>query len=90
MINMVRKNVRERLAELLLTFRVKYGEKDKAGVKLKISLTREELAEIIGTSQESVIRLITEFKHDGRIAFHGRDIPLLDVPRLIETAALVD
>src|SRR3990167_5167570 len=54
-LNIVRKNVRERLAALLLTFKAKYGENGKQGVKLNISLTREELAELIGTSQESVI-----------------------------------
>lgn len=88
MVNLIHKNIRERLAELLLIFQKKYGEKTNSGVRLKITLTREELAELIGTTQESVIRLMTEFKTDGLIAVEGRDITLLDIKKLIETANL--
>lgn len=88
--NMVHKNIRERLAELFLVFKNKYGEKTKQGVKLNISLTREEIAELIGTTQESVIRLISEFKQDNLITVTGREITLLDLSRLTETANLAD
>ncbi|MBI4411955.1 MAG: Crp/Fnr family transcriptional regulator [Deltaproteobacteria bacterium] len=88
--NMVHKNIRERLAELFLVFKNKYGEKTKKGVKLNITLTREEIAELIGTTQESVIRLISEFKQDNLITVAGREITLLDLPRLTETANLAD
>ncbi|MDP2599121.1 MAG: Crp/Fnr family transcriptional regulator [Deltaproteobacteria bacterium] len=87
-VNIVHKNIRERLAELLLVFEKKYGKKVQNGVRLNISLTREELAELIGTTQESVIRLISEFKQDGLIAVDGRIITILNHDRLIETANL--
>jgi len=88
--NIVHKNIRERLAELLLVFKSKYGEKGKTGIKLNINLTREELAELIGTTQESVIRLISEFKQDKLIAVAGREITLIDLPKIIQTANLAD
>lgn len=88
MVNLAHKNVRERFAEILLILQKKYGEKGGKGIRLKISLTREELAELIGTTQESVIRLMTEFKTDGLIAVDGRDITLLNVPKIFETANL--
>lgn len=88
MVNLVHKNIRERLAELLLVFEKRYGEKTKNGIRINLSLTREELAELIGTTQESVIRLITEFKEDGLIGVEGRQITLLDIPGLAETANL--
>ena len=88
MVNIVHKNIRERLAELLLIFDRKYGEKVHNGKRLNISLTREELAELIGTTQESVIRLISEFKQDGLIAVDGRIITIINRDRLIETANL--
>lgn len=88
--NLVHKNIRERLAELLLTFKARYGEKTPKGIKINISLSREELAELVGTTQESVIRLITEFKNDGLITVKGREIVLLDVPTLATTANLPD
>lgn len=88
MVSLVHKNIRERLAELFLIFEKRYGEKKKNGTVLNISLTREELAEMIGSTQESVIRLLTEFKQDGLIRVEGRSITLLNVGRLIETANL--
>lgn len=87
-VNLTHKNIRERLAELFLTFEKKYGEKVGKNVRLNILLTREEWAELIGTTQESLIRLMSEFKQDGLIAVEGRAITLLDIPKLMETANL--
>ncbi len=90
MINIVHKNIRERLAELFLIFEKKYGEKSSSGVRLNISLTREELAELIGTTQESVIRLMSEFKQDGLISVDGRTVTILNKKKLTETANLAE
>ena len=90
MTNFVHKNVRERLAELFLLLQSKYGEKTATGTKLNIYLSREEMAEIIGTTQESVIRLISEFKQDKLICVSGREITLCNLSRLAETANLTD
>jgi len=90
MTNMVHKNVRERLAELFLVFKAKYGKKSNEGHKLNISLTREEIAELIGTTQETAIRLISEFKKDSLIKVKGREITLVDLPALTKTANLPD
>lgn len=45
---------------------------------LRISLTREELANIVGTATESVIRLLSEFKSDRLIELNGRKIKIID------------
>ena len=45
---------------------------------LRISLTREELANIVGTATESVIRLLSEFKTDKLIELNGRKIKILN------------
>jgi CRP-like cAMP-binding protein len=45
---------------------------------LKISLTREELANIVGTATESVIRLLSEFKSDKLVELNGRRIRILN------------
>lgn len=49
---------------------------------LQISLTREELANIVGTATESVIRLLSEFKKDSLIELNGRKIKILDIQGL--------
>lgn len=89
-LNLVHKNVRERLAELLLFLKMKYGKKTEQGYYLDILLTREELAEMIGTTQESAIRLISEFKQDKYILVEGRKITLLNIDALLQTAAIFD
>ena len=57
---------------------------------LQISLTREELANIIGTATESVIRLLSEFKDDKLIELSGRKIKLLDQKALKKIANMYE
>jgi len=74
--DIAQKTVRERLAEVLLHLKDEF-KIDSAGY-LNILLTREELANIVGTATESVIRLLSEFKQDQLIAVNGRKIKILD------------
>ena len=53
-------------------------------------LSREELANIVGTATESVIRLLSEFKKDKLIAVEGRSIKLLNISELTRTANIFD
>ena len=53
---------------------------------LQISLTREELANMVGTATESVIRLLSEFKQDRLIELQGRRIKFIDIPGLKRVA----
>jgi len=78
--DIAQKTVRERLAEVLLSLKDTF-DLDNDSV-LQISLTREELANIVGTATESVIRLLSEFKQDQLIDLNGRKIKILDVKRL--------
>lgn len=81
------KNVRERMAEALLFFKATYGfEAD--GQTLAISLSREEIADYVGTSTESAIRLLSEFNQDKLIALSGKKIKLLNLPKLFSAANL--
>ncbi len=78
--DIAQKTVRERLAEILIHLKDNFGlDQDQI---LKISLTREELANIVGTATESVIRLLSEFKTDGLIDLNGRKIKILDIQGL--------
>lgn len=78
--DIAQKTVRERLAEVLLKLKDTF-QLDQDNV-LQVSLTREELANIVGTATESVIRLLSEFKQDRLIDINGRKIKILDVKRL--------
>lgn len=84
---LAQKTVRERLAEVLLLLEQKLGT-DPEGF-IKISLTREEIANLIGTATESAIRLISEFKHDELIETEGRNIKILNHEKLIKLGHVV-
>jgi CRP/FNR family transcriptional regulator, polysaccharide utilization system transcription regulator len=74
--NIAQKTVRERLAEILLFLVNDFGIDEQQF--LNISLTREELSNIVGTATESVIRLLSEFKSDKLVEIKGRKIKILD------------
>jgi CRP-like cAMP-binding protein len=82
--DIAQKTVRERLAEVLLLLKDNF-EVDNQNM-LQISLTREELANMVGTATESVIRLLSEFKQDKLIELQGRKIKLLDMASLRRAA----
>ena len=84
---LAQKTVRERLAEILLLLEQKLGT-DPEGF-IKISLTREEIANIIGTATESAIRLISEFKQDKLIEVEGRNIKILNHEKLIRLGHVI-
>ncbi len=74
--DIAQKTVRERLAEILIFLVNDFGLDSQN--YLQISLTREELANIVGTATESVIRLLSEFKADKLIELNGRKIMILN------------
>ena len=83
------KPVKERLAETLLLLREFYGlRKDDA--TLDVNLTREDLANIVGTATETVIRFLSEFKDLELIEIHGRRIKIRDLGELVRIANIVD
>ena len=86
--DLAQKPVRERLAESLLLLKDTFELDDDKNIQIKLS--REELANIIGTATESVIRLLSEFKKDKLIDVDGRNIKLLNIPGLTRTANIFD
>jgi len=80
--DIAQKTVRERLDEILLLLMNDFGIDEQNN--LKISLTREELANIVGTATESVIRLLSEFKSDKLVELNGRKIRILNKKGLLK------
>lgn len=78
--DIAQKTVRERLAEVLLFLVEDFGLDNQQF--LNISLTREELANIVGTATESVIRLLSEFKSDRLVELNGRRIKIINTKGL--------
>lgn len=83
--DLAQKPVRERLAEALLFLKETYGfEQD--GATINVTLSREEISNIVGTATESAIRLLSEFKSDKMIELTGKKIKILDLKKLLKTA----
>ncbi|MBN8789995.1 MAG: Crp/Fnr family transcriptional regulator [Terrimonas sp.] len=80
------KSVRERLALQLIVMREKYKVNFKPGMAVEINMSRDDLANLVGTARENVVRLLSEFKEKGIVETKGRKIIVQDVTRLIEIA----
>lgn len=85
------KSVRERLAELLLIFRDSVGKPSAGGgTLLEQRLTREEIAQMLGSTPETVIRLLHSFQDENWLKLDGKKIILTDIPGLTRAAHLED
>lgn len=86
--DMSQKSVRERVAEVLLILRKKYGYDAQDKRLLSVSMTREELANFVGTATETFIRLLSDMKDEGVIELQGRRIRIMSEQKLLEIANL--
>ncbi|MEQ9441486.1 MAG: Crp/Fnr family transcriptional regulator [Cyclobacteriaceae bacterium] len=82
------RTVRERLAITLLKLRDTYGMDYFDDGPIEINLTREDLANMVGTATETLIRLLHEFKDDALISTQGRKIQIVDSKGLAKAANL--
>jgi len=80
------KSVRERLALQLVVLREKYKVNFKPGMPVEINMGREDLASLVGTGRENVVRALSEFKESGILETKGRKIIIKDVNKLIGIA----
>lgn len=80
MVQLAYDSLRKRVANALLLLQHTF----KSGFEGKfiIKITREELANLSGTSTESLIRTLSDFRSEKLIAIHGSDIEILDKKKL--------
>ena len=76
-VDMAQKTVKQRLAETLIHLDKKFVKDDEGYID--VYLTREDIANIIGTATESAIRILSDFKKNGLIDFKGKRSSILDV-----------
>jgi CRP/FNR family transcriptional regulator len=68
----------EKLAKLMLEWCTKGGNETEKGVSVKLTLTHEEIAQIIGSSRETVTRLLGDFKTRQLIDIKGSTLIIRD------------
>ncbi len=72
------KDVGAKLAELLLSLGLDHGVENKKGVALAVKITHQEMANLIGSTRETVSLTLSQFKRKGYIATEGRRVILAD------------
>lgn len=77
-------SVEKRLARFLVKLSRQIGIKEKEGTLLNLPMTRQDLAEIIGTSFEVVERSLKKMREKGIIKVEGKKIVILKPDKLRE------
>lgn len=72
------KDVGSKLAELLLRLGVEHGVENKRGIILGLKITHQEMANLIGSTRETVSLTLSQFKRKGLIETEGRKVILAD------------
>lgn len=81
-------SVADRLSSLFLAWCKESADGHHDLVHLKMSYTHEEIAQMIGTSRETVTRLLKDFKERNLISLKGSDLVIHDKNRLEQTVWL--
>ncbi|HXJ21538.1 MAG TPA: Crp/Fnr family transcriptional regulator [Polyangia bacterium] len=72
------KDVGAKLAELLLTLGQEHGVSDERGLVVGLKITHQEMANLIGSTRETVSLTLSQFKRKGLIQTEGRRVILSD------------
>ena len=80
--DLVFRDVPARLAHLLVELSKTEGVAEKQGIRLKVKLTHQEMANLIGCSRETVSSTLGQFRDEGLIQLDGRTMTILDLKGL--------
>ncbi len=80
-VNIAQKTVKQRVAEVVLYLDENFGVDDQGYIAM--TLTREDIANIVGTAKETCIRTLTSLKKGGLISTVGKRIKIEDHKALI-------
>ena len=72
----------QRLAALLADLTTRNGVKDQQGIRLSMRLTRQDMANMIGATTETVIRIMSRFKRDRLVSGTANRLVILNLERL--------
>ena len=80
--NLLFRSNRERVIHLLLELSEKYGEATSNGVGLRIKLSHQEMARVIGSTRETVTVVLGQLQADNLIEIARRKIVIKNLPIL--------
>ena len=80
LVNLAYSSVRKRVAEALLLLQNRYNNPNDKN--FSISISREDLANIVGTATESLIRTLSDFKEEKLLEIKGSNITIVNADKL--------
>ena len=84
-VDFIHLQVRARLAQLLLTLRKHHGTVDDSGnLRIKLPMSRRDMASAIGTRPESLSRAIKALQEAGAASFKGKNVIVHDLDDLLD------
>lgn len=76
--HLVFKDVQAKLAALLLELGDEYGVENDEGIQIGLKITHQEMANLIGSTRETISLTLAQFKKKGLLNMNGRTVVLLD------------
>lgn len=73
-----------RTAQILVKLAYQYGQQTETGIQIDVDMTRQDLANLVGTSRETVTRALSSMKKDKVIDFEDSKITILKMEKLKE------
>lgn len=66
----------EKLAHLILTWATEKGRQSEHGTRVPVLMTHHDISQLIGTSRETVTRLLKEFREKGMVSVKGSTLTI--------------
>ena len=82
LIDLAYNSVRKRVADALITLKNRYDKEENE--RFTIAILRDDLANMVGTAKETVIRMLSDFKEEKLIEIKGSKITILNEKALKE------
>ena len=77
----------QRLASLLASLAERSGVQDSNGIRLSVRLTRQDMANMVGVTTETAIRIMARFKRDRLVSGTAARLVIRDLSRLKQLAS---
>lgn len=81
--NLAAQNVEKRIASLLVKFAQKISEQSRGDIKFEFDLTRQDIADMTGTTVETAIRTLSRFRKQGVVSSQGKRLIIHDFDQLV-------
>ncbi len=82
MVDLAYESVEERLAHVLLSLRRRHGVREGSNVRIDLPLSQQDLADMIGASQQAVNLKLQKLAEEGLIQVERCKVTILNDERL--------